>query len=90
MQMVAICETWEIPHLNISGVTNPGEIAARLVDTDPKIILCSIEDISDPSIQAQLQSLNVSYVALDEAQVLRASLFLDKKAFCIKITAAEE
>ena len=74
MQMATICQSWEIPYLNISDITNPAEIAAKLEETDPKIILCSIEDISDPRIQSQLQSLNVSYVALDECQVHLPSL----------------
>ena len=67
--MANICERWHIPYLNLSDVTSPSEIASRLRELDPKIILCSIEDISDPNIQSQLQSLMVSYIAMDECQV---------------------
>ena len=70
MQMTVVCQRWDIPYLNISDVINPVEIASKLEETDPKIILCSIEDISNPAIQAQLQSLEVSYIALDECQVI--------------------
>ena len=69
MQMTIVCQRWDIPYLNISDILNPSEIASKLEEADPKIILCSIEDISDPAIQAQLQTLNVSYIALDECQV---------------------
>ena len=57
MQMATICQSWEIPYLNISDITNPAEIAAKLEETDPKIILCSIEDISDPRIQSHLTKI---------------------------------
>ena len=70
MQMTIVCQRWDIPYLNISDILNPSEIASKLEEADPKIILCSIEDISDPAIQAQLQTLNVSYIALDECQVI--------------------
>ena len=68
--MTVVCQRWDIPYLNISDVINPVEIASKLEETDPKIILCSIEDISNPAIQAQLQTLEVSYIALDECQVI--------------------
>ena len=37
-------------------------------------MLCSIENINDPSIQKQIHHLEVSYVAIDEAQVLNKQL----------------
>ena len=67
--MAATCEDWDIPYLNLSDITKPAEIAAKLEEMNPKIILCSIEDISNSAIQAELQSLKVSYVAVDECQV---------------------
>ena len=73
MQMATICENWEIPYLNISDITSPAEISSKLEETEPKIILASIEDVSDPAIQGQLQLLQVSYIALDECQVIRTT-----------------
>ena len=69
MQMKNVCEGCQIPYLDLSSIAGPSEIAAKLEELDPKIILCSIEDISDNSIQAQLQYLDVSYIAVDECQV---------------------
>ena len=69
MQMATICQNWDIPYLNISDITNPVEISSKLEETEPKIILASIEDVSNPVIQGQLQLLLVSYIALDECQV---------------------
>ena len=69
MQMASICEGWGIPYLNLSDITSPSEICLQLAEIDPKIILCSIEAISDHVIQTELQSLDVSYIAIDECQV---------------------
>ena len=69
MQMAGICEGWGIPYLNLSDITSPAEISVKLAEIDPKIILCSIEAISDHAIQTELQSLDVSYIAIDECQV---------------------
>ena len=72
--MAGICEDWDIPYLNLSEITKPVEIAAKLEEKDPKIILSSIEDISNCAVQDQLQSLKVSYIAVDECQVCFNSL----------------
>ena len=71
MQMASICENWKIPYLNISGCKNPAEISSKLLEVEPKIILTSIEDISNFAVQTQLQSLTVSYIAIDECQVIK-------------------
>ena len=72
VQMVSICESWEIPYLNLSE-THPNEIQSKIDADDPKVLLCSIEDISSPSVQSQLQTVEISYVAIDEAQVCDSS-----------------
>ena len=69
MQMAKICENWDIPYLDLSDIHNPSEIQPKMEELDPKIILTSIEDISNPLIQSQLQTADVSYVTIDEAQV---------------------
>ena len=69
MQMASICEEWNIPYLNLADVRSPSEIPERLSELAPKVILCSIEAISDPAIQSHLQSLEVEYIAVDESQV---------------------
>ena len=40
-----------------------------LSQLNPKIILSSIEDISQEEVQSQLQLLDITYVAIDECQV---------------------
>ena len=67
--MASICEEWNIPYLNLADVRSPSEISGKLSELAPKVILCSIEAISDPAIQSQLQSLEVGYIAVDESQV---------------------
>ena len=76
--MASICTTWKIPYLNLSE-TPPLEIEAKILATEPKILLASIEDISNPLIQSQLQNVEVSYVALDEAQV--CGIYQSNKTF---------
>ena len=67
--MASVCEAWDIPYLNLSAIHSPSEIQTKLAEVDPKIILASIEDISNPSVQSELQGLAIRYIALDEAQV---------------------
>ena len=69
MQMASTCEEWNIPYLNLAEVRSPSEIPEKLSELAPKVNLCSIEAISDPAIQSQLQSLEVGYIAVDESQV---------------------
>ena len=67
--MEKICIDWKIPFLNLSGVPNPEDIPEMLSQLNPKIILSSIEDISQEEVQSQLQLLDIIYVAIDECQV---------------------
>ena len=69
MQMASVCTEWNIPFLNLSDVPNPTDIPLKLDELQPKIILASIEDISNATIQSKLQSADVQYVAIDECQV---------------------
>ena len=68
--MASICKAWDIPYLNLSDIHNPSEIQTKMMELDPKILLTSIEDISNPAIQSELQALDIHYIAIDEAQVL--------------------
>ena len=69
VQLADLCKSWKIPYLNLAEVKNPGEISKKLEGFNPKIIITSIEDISNEEIQAQLQTIDVQYVAMDECQV---------------------
>ena len=75
MQMATTCENWDIPYLNLSDIQNPAEIGHKIAELEPKIILSSIEDISNDAIQSQLQTLTVSYIAIDECQVIENNHF---------------
>ena len=79
VQNANTCESYGIPYLNLSEVNSSAEIGAKLEEIDPKVVICSIEAISDPSVQAQLQSLAVSYIALDECQVAISKQLSEKK-----------
>ena len=67
--MAKICDDWNIPYINLSEVSKKEDIASIIEEAKPKIILSSIEDISDPIVQNSLQLVNIKYVALDECQV---------------------
>ena len=73
MQMSQVCEKWGIPHLNLADTRNPEEIDRKIEELKPKVILCSIEDVSEEATQRRLQKLDVSYVAVDECQVMDPS-----------------
>jgi hypothetical protein len=70
MQMSLVCQEWGIPYINLADIKNPDEISQKIEELEPKIILCSIEDISEESIQKNLQKLDVGYLAVDESQVM--------------------
>ena len=53
----------------IAANTSPEDLLNSIERQQPKIILCSIEDANNPAIQKQFQKLEVSYIAVDEAQV---------------------
>ena len=82
IQMEKICFDWEIPVLNISNIQNPDDIPEKLEELNPKVILASIEDLDREEVQAKLQLVNISYVAIDECQV---GFLLDKHPqSCVK------
>ena len=67
--MINVCKEWHIPYLNLSDIPNPENIAAELSSVKPKILLCSIEDISKAEVQNSLQMVDIQYIAIDECQV---------------------
>ena len=67
--MASICDSWNIPYIDLSKIHPPEEISAAIDAVQPKIILSSIECISSPAIQDQINALDVAYVAVDECQV---------------------
>lgn len=67
-QMETICKDWNIPFCNISS-TPPSEIVSSLKSADAKVIIASIEKISDVKVQKAIQNIKVNYVAVDECQV---------------------
>ena len=69
IQMSKVCEEWGIACLNIS-VCDVSKIRERIKSECPRIILSSVEKISDPEVQKQLMEFKLSYIAVDEAQVL--------------------
>ena len=83
MQMASICKDWNIPYLDLSDIKNPADIPAKLEEIVPKIILTSIEDISNHAVQSQLQTLNVSYIAIDECQVKSNNMMVLPIWYCI-------
>ena len=68
-QMVDVCKSWKISFLDLSAFSNPEDIDAMIQCTDPKIIIASVEKISDSKVQKALLNLKLDYVAIDEAQV---------------------
>ena len=70
LQMAAICDTWRIPYVDLSNIHTSEQISSVLEELQPKVILCSIESISNPAIQDQINNLDVAYIAIDECQVI--------------------
>ena len=70
-----ICEQWGISYLNIS-VIDVVEIAAQIKSVNPRILIASVEKISDSSVRKQLGGLDLKYIAVDEAQASLPFLFL--------------
>ena len=69
-QMCKICEDWGITYINVS-VVDVNTIRDRLINENPRIIVASVEKISDPCVQCQLRDLKLNYIAVDEAQVFK-------------------
>ena len=68
-QMCDICQEWQIAFVNLSSFSDPNEIQLEVETKKPRIILASIEKISDLRIQKGLVNVRLDYVSLDEAQV---------------------
>ena len=66
--MSSVCEKWGIDFLNISTIDIP-KIGEVLDEIKPRIIISSVERISNVEVQKQLGKISLAYVALDEAQV---------------------
>ena len=63
-QMAKVCEAWKIPYINLSSHNANQNI------TEPRVILASIEDLANVTLQKYLLSVkNIAYVAVDECQV---------------------
>ena len=67
-QMVGVCETWGIKHLDLSSISVK-TISKYIEAEKPQILISSIEMISNVDVQKELSSLSLDYIALDEAQV---------------------
>ena len=67
-QMCQVCDKWGIKYLNISSI-NESLIKETLSADKPKIVLSSIEKISNPQVQKQLSNLELVYISVNEAQV---------------------
>ena len=67
-QMESICREWNIPCCNASniGVT---EILSSIKANRAKLLIASIELISDVTVQKAIQNLKVNYISVDECQV---------------------
>ena len=63
------CKAWNIPFLNISSV-EISDIGPSIVSSGAKIILASIERISDVHVQKAVRSMRVNYISVDECQVM--------------------
>ena len=66
-QMSEVCQKWGIRFLNLSSFSE--DLDAEIQSTGPRIIIASVEKISDSKIQKSLLNLKLDYVAFDEAQV---------------------
>ena len=66
--MSSVCEKWGINFLNIFTIDIP-KIGVMLDEMKPRIIISSVERISNVEVQKQLGKISLAYVALDEAQV---------------------
>ena len=67
-QMETICKKWMVPFCNISGLS-AAEIIPSLISSQAKVVLSSIETISDLNVQKAILNLKVNYIAIDECQV---------------------
>ena len=66
--MCQVCENWGINYLNLSSI-DEAEIGEKVLTMKPKILITSIEKISNLNVQKQLSNLKLEYISVDEAQV---------------------
>ena len=85
IQLANLCQSSSIPFLNLDELDSSSDIAKKLMEVKPRVIISSIEDISKADIQAELQSVDIRYVAIDECHVMLHLSFLNWyiiMAFC--------
>ena len=68
-QLESLCVKWKIPCLNLSNVRGD-EVISRVSASSIKVIIASIERISDMTVQKSILNLQVSYISVDECQVM--------------------
>ena len=81
-QMCEVLNAWNISYLNLSVYSNPQDIATDLESKSPRIIISSIEKISDRMFQKALINIKLEYVSIDEAQVSFKNVVQAKCAQC--------
>ena len=81
IQMETVCTAWKIPFINISSLASPADIPEKVEQLKPKILLASIEDIYREEVQDNMHMLDVSYVAIDECQVVAISIFIGNNSY---------
>ena len=67
--MCDVCEQWNIAYLNLSSLSDPKDIEVEIDVKKPRIIIASIEKISDALVQKALMNVKFEYISVDEAQV---------------------
>ena len=82
--MAKTCAEWQIPYVNISEIPNSQDIKLKIDEVKPKVILASIESVSQEEVQSCLQRLDISYVAVDECQVNQSNGILSSKISFIR------
>ena len=68
-QLERVCAEWNIPYLNISSLSKD-EIMTSVASSEVKIVIASIEQISDVAVQKAIRNLKVNYISVDECQVM--------------------
>ena len=63
------CKAWNIPFLNLSSVSIE-DIKSKVVSSGARIVIASIEKISDVLVQKAIRDINVNYISVDECQVM--------------------
>ena len=64
-----MCNRWKIPALNLSSVS-ASDVMNMIASKAIKIVIASIECVSDAAIQKAIRNLRVNYISIDECQVM--------------------